>query len=169
MKERHPIIAEWVAELSRDREDCRQGRGRMRIGFNRTDYRGHRILSQIFFALERHGVEPISYGHPHFCLGYKYVLTSCGLKQVRSRIPGTNRTDYKLLFYLGERDAPQIEPYREWTESTTPLEEQIPEIIEALIARTRANAKMLQEKLRCGLEERINPMLSLLKDLEENS
>src|SRR6185437_4264660 len=62
MKDRHPL-AKWVAEHARARDAFIRGKGDFPWGMNKQDYRKHRILSSVFFAVEKHGVLAGSRGY----------------------------------------------------------------------------------------------------------
>jgi hypothetical protein len=100
MKRHHPVIAEWIAQRARMREALIQG-GRVtayRGWFNNLDHRRHRILDQIFYKLEVHGLLPKSNGHPHFHFEYQGQQIHCALALTRDRISGTDKRRTALHF-----------------------------------------------------------------------
>jgi hypothetical protein len=166
VKDRHPLIIKWAGERASSFKAARRGKGGNLWGFNNLDRRQHRILSSIFFEVEKHGVSVGSFGHPEFHFEYQGTITVASIAPVN---PKTSRADAKLKFVIEEPSATPdgFVVYAEWLETGDRLEEKVPEIVCAILAATRALARTYREKATASLEAAIRHLLDKLKGLEE--
>lgn len=169
MRDRHPLINQWIVEHDRDREAFKDGRGPPRWGFNKSAHRQHRLLSRIFFAVELHGVTPRSTGYMRFHFEYQGANTRCVIGSVRKRIPGTDKNDVRLHFAVVDPMSPDSEVYRELSDGPAPLEEQIPDIVNAILIAARLNAHTRRQAERSLLHAELTQLLGRLKGLEDGT
>ncbi len=158
---RHPLVEGWLRHQAKARST-----GRYSPGFNHLDYRQHRILSRIFFAVERHGVVPGSTGFPNFHFVYEGMVTRCALGPIE---PNARRADAKLKFIILDFPRSDTDAAREWSDDIAPLDEQTAEIVDAVVAAARANGSALRRHARSLLGNELSRVTDRLKALEEPS
>lgn len=162
MKDRHRLVIKWLAEHAGAIEAFSSGKGPVVWGFNNQDYRQLRILSSIFFAVERHGVLPGSFGYPQFHFEYKGTMLEGRIGPIErySRRPAA-----KLRFAVASGDPGSSAS--EWLDGDTLLEARVPEIADAIVAATRAFARARREQKKASLEAELFRLLDRMKALEE--
>jgi len=164
MKDRHPLIAKWVAEHARARDAFLHGKGDFPWGMDKQDYRKHRILSSVFFAVEKHGVLPGSRGYLEF--HFEHQGTSTGALLVP--LDGDRHNPHaKLRFIILDSINTNSTIYAEWVDGELSLEDRVPEIVAGILAATRAVARAQREHLKSLLDKEHVLILDGLKRLEQ--
>jgi hypothetical protein len=153
-----------VAMQAQAAKAFRSGKGRYVQGFNHLDYRKHRILSRIFFAVEKHGVLPGSFGYPEFHFEYQGTIVGASPGPMERNSRGF---DAKLKFVVLDPNPSVSVAYAEWSDGDSRLENTIPEITSSILAATRAAARARREQLKPLLEAALLRILDGIKQLEE--
>lgn len=166
MFKHHPIIDSWIVQHARTKAASRRGADAYVEPFNNLVHRQHRILSRIFFAVEPHGVVPISPRYPWFHFEYQGLPVQCSIGPVRTRILGSDKWKTNLHFAIYEQPARII---RHWSDELAPLEEQISEIVAAILIEARSVARTHREAAKTALEEQVVQLLAQMKQLAEGS
>jgi hypothetical protein len=163
MKDRHPLVLKWVTEHARASELFRRGKGPYPWGFNNLDYRRHRILSSIFFAVEKHGVVPDSFGYPEFHFVYQGTIIFASLGPIDRYSHNANT---RLRFVICDPNVDEPAVHSEWSDDHILIEDRIPEIAAGIVAVARAVARAIREKLKSALDAKLLCVLDGLKRLE---
>ena len=162
MKGRHPVVTKWAAEHARAAERFRRGKG-PHVSFNNLDYRQQRILSSIFFAVEKDGVVPGSFGYPEFHFVYQGTIIIASLGPI-DRYSHNANTRLRFVIYDPNVDEPAV--HAEWSDDHILIEDRIPEIAAGIVAVARAVARSYREELKSALDEKLLCVLDGLKRLE---
>jgi hypothetical protein len=166
MFKHHPVIDGWTLQHARARAASRRDDGPHVEPLNNLDHRQHRILSRIFFGVEPHGVVPISPGYPWFHFEYHGAPVQCSIGPVRTRILGSDKWKTNLHFVIYEQPNRII---RQFSDELAPLEEQIPEIVAAILIEARSVARARREAAKTALEEQVAQLLVQIEQLAEDS
>jgi hypothetical protein len=162
MKGRHPVVTKWAAEHARASERFRRDKG-PHVSFNNLDYRQQRILSSIFFAVEKDGVVPGSFGYPEFHFVYQGMIIFASLGPI-DRYSHNANTRLRFVIYDPKVDEPAV--HSEWSDDHILLEDRIPEIAAGIVAVARAVARSYREELKSALDAELLRVLDGLKRLE---
>ncbi len=173
----HPIIAGWLAERARQKQDARNDPWRSRrlseLNFTDVDHRRHRILNTLFKTLEGHGFK-VKLGDRHEVyleIGGERVDFKLREKQRQVRRPLTE--DEKRYSYMRERGwVQEMQPSgilifslethlvdgvkHKWRDGERPLEAQLPDIIGLILLAgpiLKERRRLHEEAERCRYEE----------------
>ncbi|WP_144061253.1 hypothetical protein [Hyphomicrobium denitrificans] len=163
MTDRHPLVLKWAIEHARARDLFDRGKGPHVWGFNNLDFRQHRLLSRIFFAVEKDGVVPGSFGYPEFHFVYQGMIFFASLGPI-DRYSRNAKTKLRFVIYDPNVDEPAV--HSEWLDDPILLEDRIPEIAAGIVAVARAVARAIREKFKSALDAKLLRVLDGLKRLE---
>jgi len=163
MTDRHPLVLKWAIEHARARALFDRGKGPHVWGFNNLDFRQHRLLSRIFFAVEKDGVMPDSFGYPEFHFVYQGMIIFASLGPI-DRYSHNAKTRLRFVIYDPNMDEPAV--HSEWSDDHILLENSIPEISAGIVVTARAVFRAYREKLKSALDAELLRVLDGLKRLE---
>jgi hypothetical protein len=142
---RHPLIMKWQSDRARAAHlNICVGR------FSPLEYRQHRFLSSLFFAVEERGIAIQSNGHPAFVFVHELIGTKCHLGPVE---PGQCRMDAALQFKILDIPTSYSSFQSQWVDSDIPLESRITELADAVTVIARANSRDARLRIQSALEK----------------
>jgi len=159
MKARHRLIHNWVIERS---QVLKQG---SYWGFNNLEYRKFRILSGVFFALEKYGILPGSFGYPEFHFEYKGAITIASLRPID---PYTHSRNAALCFIIFDQKWDRLTPLQELSDCEGRLEDRVCQIVDAVCIAVRAAAADRIEREKSLLTEELFLLLDKIKKLDDS-
>lgn len=150
----HAIIAAWIDERRRQREEARRDPWRTHrlseLNFTEMDHRRHRILDTLFKTLEQHGFK-VTLGDRHeVYLGIEGERVDFTLREKKRQVRRPLTADEKRYSFMRERGwVQELQPTgilifslethlvsgakREWRDADKLLEVQLPDIISLIL------------------------------------
>jgi hypothetical protein len=162
-KDRHPVVIAWAVDNARAREAFRTGKGPVVWSFNQQDHRAFRILSSIFFEIEKHGVVPGSFGHPEF----HFVSEKIMYEGLIEPIDRNSRSPSAKLRFTVANPCPDASIPTDWSDGDAPLEDSIPEIVAWTLVIVRSAARAFRESEKSSIEATLFNSLERLRELND--
>jgi hypothetical protein len=164
MKGRHPLVNTWSTEHSEALRLSKRGTGPYTLSLSKLDWRRFRLLSSVFFAVEKHSVLPGSVGYPEFHFVHRGILIGASLEPIGPRTHGGAAA---LRFAIVDLSSSKTPASAEWLDGDTPLEDRISDIADGIFVAARAASIDRLEREKSSLTEELFRLLDRMKKLEE--